>query len=242
MQHLELNNMMPHVSDDIQFDPRLGTYAFLQAISMDLRPGNMPATQILAVNAFWKRLPANIRMMIMQTEQSLVGFYGLKDSDFNIVALAAKSYDSNRKKGDMYDSSTVRVPSPVSTHQSLYDTSYGAYGYAKQEVATPDDKKAHHTSSQAATGDESNKNANAKSVRGSFRGRSNSGSRGNDRGGTRFTFTNSKPSSNYKCFNCGVSGDHIRNNCPLASVADAVKCSKCKNTHSQLFLAPPLPR
>ena len=155
MQHLELNNMMPHVSDDVQFDSRLGTYAFLQAIAMDLRRhGNTQATQVLAVDAFWKRLPANIRMNIMQTSQSLTGLYGIKDSEFNIVALAAKTYDSNMKRCEMYDSGVTNVPAPVRNQQSPNNnTSYSTFGYTNQGVANPGNSKAQFSSEQSNNGD-----------------------------------------------------------------------------------------
>ena len=75
-------------------------------------------------------------------------------------------------------------------------------------------------------------------ARGYFRGKSNRGARGNGRGGTRFTFTNSKPSMNYTCHNCGIPGDHIKKNCPLALASDAKDCSKCKCIHSPTIACP----
>ena len=180
-------------------------------------------------------------MNIMQTTQSLVGLYGIRDSEFNIVALAAKTYDSNRKRCDMYDSSMVCVPNPVKNHQSLDNTSYGAFGYANQRVANPGNKKAHHTSEQAVTGNDKEKNVSVRGARSSYRGRSNRGMHGYGRGGNRFTFTNSKPSNNYSCHNCGVPGDHIKKNCPLALAADAADCSKCKCIHSPTVPCPSTP-
>ena len=175
----------------------------------------------------------------MQTTQSLTGLYGIKDSEFNIVALAAKTYDSNRKRCEMYDSGVSSVPAPVRNHQSHNtNTSYSACGYANQGVANPGNNKTHFTSEQSKSGDNFDKNVSVSGARSYFRGRSNRGARGNGRGNNRFTFTNSKPSMNYSCHNCGAPGDHIKKNCPLALASDAKDCSKCNGIHSPSIACP----